>query len=416
MMQFLFASKWKKGNIANKSQEKAKGCKHRGVRSKDGNPETFVHTPSSSCWDRLPVEIQVKIFALCSIHDLLPLKLVCRAFHEVLTVHEQSIARQYLRRRRHGTLPSTISKERTYTRNPEDDVVLLSDLFPPKSSAKGGYLYTFRYLHSLRRKQYVCTRLCHYLANRVMDRFLNTQQLWVKAHFPSKAERNSIFERGTINLQYNLVPLSYCMLYFLETYALARKEHTNSLLRHYEAGRLPVPIPLHVRRTMYAELQARILQSPPFTDTPTLIATHHCMHLLVSYLRHTIPPDDHGPADDHWIGALLTISGLGRIVDFFSAEIGDGGNPRSQRRDFMTRFQSDIILNEREEMNPHIYERVPEGQYHYPSPAEVWFDVASQELRRRNAIPHDAENFSVWNGMPVLIGCEHCRPAFGWKA
>lgn len=34
MMQFLFASKWKKGNIANKSQEKAKGCKHRGVRSK----------------------------------------------------------------------------------------------------------------------------------------------------------------------------------------------------------------------------------------------------------------------------------------------------------------------------------------------------------------------------------------------
>ena len=197
---------------------------------------------------------------------------------------------------------------------------------------------------------------------------------------------------------------------------MARKEHTNSLLRHYEAGRLPVPIPLHVRRTMYAELQARILQSPPFTDTPTLIATHHCMHLLVSYLRHTIPPDDHGPADDHWIGALLTISGLGRIVDFFSAEIGDGGNPRSQRRDFMTRFQSDIILNEREEMNPHIYERVPEGQYHYPSPAEVWFDVASQELRRRNAIPHDAENFSVWNGMPVLIGCEHCRPAFGWKA
>jgi hypothetical protein len=107
--------------------------------------------PTSSPWDLLPVEIQIKIFAQCGIKDLLQLKLVCKAFCQVLTFHEQLIARQYLRQARHGTLPSPIDSEREYTRNPEDDVVLLSDLFPPAKSAKGGHLYTFRYMHSLRR-------------------------------------------------------------------------------------------------------------------------------------------------------------------------------------------------------------------------------------------------------------------------
>lgn len=167
--------------------------------------ETVHHTSSS--WDLLPVELQVKIFAQCSVWDLLPLRLVCRAFYEVLTVHEHSIARQYLQRRRHGTLPSTISNERTYTRNPEDDVVLLSDLFPPGKSAKGGHLYTFRYLHSLRRRQQLCGRLCYYLADRVMDRFMHTEHMLVKSMFPSKTERNLLFNRGVASLQFNLIPL-----------------------------------------------------------------------------------------------------------------------------------------------------------------------------------------------------------------
>jgi hypothetical protein len=188
-------------------------------------------------------------------------------------------------------------------------------------------------------------------------------------------------------------------------------------MREHEAGRLPVPVPSHVRKNMYAEIQGRILQSPPFTDNATLIATHHCMVLLVSYLRHTMAaPDEFGPADDHWIGALLAISGFGRVVEFFSAEIGDGRNSRSQRRDFMTNFQKDVMINEREEMKPFVYKAPPDGHPHYPSPAEIWFDVANKELRSRNAIPHDAENFSVWNGIPVLVGCEHCRYTFGWRA
>ncbi|KAL2008222.1 hypothetical protein VTN00DRAFT_8204 [Thermoascus crustaceus] len=324
------------------------------------SPGEVSFTPTSSPWDLLPVEIQIKIFAQCSVRDLLPLRLVCRAFYELLTVHEQSIARQYLRDRRHGTLPSPIDKERTYTRNPEDDVMLLSDLFPPGKSARGGHLYTFRYLHSLRRRQKLCSRLCYYLADRVMDRFMHSETTFIKTNFPSKSERNAFFKRGVASVWFNLTPLMYCALFFLETYAEARREHRNSLLRDFEAGRLPVPIPPHVRRTMYRALQAKILQSPPFTDTSTLISTHHCMQLLVSYLRHTVPPDEQtgGALDDSWIGSLLTISPFARIVEFFSAEIGDGGNQRAQRRDFMHNFHHDLMINERDERNSLIFDFV----------------------------------------------------------
>lgn len=164
-------------------------------------------TPTASPWDLLPVELQIKIFAYCGIRDLIPLRLVCRAFCQILTYHEQLISRQYLRQRRHGTLPSPIESERTYTRNPEDDVVLLSDLFPPSKSAKGGHLYTFRYVHSLRRRQKLCSRLCYYVADRVMDRFMQCEQAFVKTMFPSKKDKNALIQRGIASLWFNLTPL-----------------------------------------------------------------------------------------------------------------------------------------------------------------------------------------------------------------
>lgn len=163
--------------------------------------------PTSSPWDLLPVEVQIEIFAQCGAGDLLLLKFVCRSFYQLLTAHEQSIARYYLRQRRHGTLPSPIDSERTYTRNPEDDVVLLSDLFPPSRSAKGGHLYTFRYIHSLRRRQRLCSRLCYYLADRVMVRFAHTESLFMKHSFPSKNERNAFMQRGIASLGGSLNPL-----------------------------------------------------------------------------------------------------------------------------------------------------------------------------------------------------------------
>ncbi|KAF7126156.1 hypothetical protein CNMCM5793_002578 [Aspergillus hiratsukae] len=358
--------------------------------------------PTSSPWDLLPVELQIKIFAQCGIEDLLQLKLVCKAFCQILTFHEQLIAREYLREARHGTLPSPIDSERTYTRNPKDHVVLLSDLFPPAKSAKGGHLYTFRYMHSLRRRANLCSKLCYYLADRVMDRFVRCEPDFVKAMFPSKNERNEFLKRGKSTVWSRLIPLMYYTLYFLEAYSLARRDLKNALLQDLEAGRLPVPIPPDVRKSMYRDLQIRIIRSPPFTNTSTLICTHHCMQLLISYLRHTVPPEE-PVVNDSWIGSLLTASPFSRIVEYFSAEIGDGGSQRVQRKDFMRNFQNDLMLNEKDDINSLVFESTPVSHLH-SSVQDVWFDVASEEFASRRAVPHYADEIWVWDGVPVALG------------
>ena len=208
----------------------------------------------------------------------------------------------------------------------------------------------------------------------------------------------------------------YYTLYFLESYSLARREHTNALLREFEAGRLPVPIPPDVRKSMYRELQLKILRSPPFTNTSTLVSTHHCMQLLLSYLRYTVPPDERDLQDDGWIGSLLTLSPFLRLVEYFSAEIGDGGNQREQRKDFMHNFDNDIMMNEKDDMNSLVFESAPNWHAH-ASADDIWFDVARMEIASRGGVPHDPEKIWIWNQIPILLGCLYCRDdPVGWNA
>ena len=170
---------------------------------------SLIHAgpPILSPWG-LPVEIQIQIFGYCGTGDYPPLRLVCKAFNELLARHEHEIVRQYLRRRRHGTLPSPIDHQRIYTRNPEDDAVLLSDLFPPSKSARGGHLYTYRYLHGLRQRQKQSTKLCSYLADRIMDRFVQTEPIFLRTSFPSrKAEKTALTERGKASIWFHLAPI-----------------------------------------------------------------------------------------------------------------------------------------------------------------------------------------------------------------
>ncbi|KAJ5103575.1 hypothetical protein N7532_004104 [Penicillium argentinense] len=374
-----------------------------------------VDPPIPSPWG-LPVEIQIQIFGYCGTADYHPLRLVCRAFNELLTRHEHEIVRQYLRQRRHGTLPSPIDSERTYTRNPEDDVVLLSDLFPPSTSARGGHLYTFRYLYGLRQRQKQSSRLCYYLADRIMDQFLQTEPIFLRTTFPTKkAERTALTKRGKASIWFHLAPIMYYLLYYLESYMSARREHTNMLLREYEAGRLTVPVPPHRRRQMYHEIQTRILKKPPFTNTTALLATHHCMLLLVSYIRHTMSSET--AIDDSWISSLLTIAPFGRIVEFFSAEIGDGGNQRMQRKDFMYNFHHDMTAHRKDHMNSVIFGESSDQNIH-TSVRDLWFWAAQAELEERQAIPHEIEVAWTWNSVPILIGCADCqRPEIpGWSA
>ncbi|KAL5364371.1 hypothetical protein BJX96DRAFT_157237 [Aspergillus floccosus] len=371
--------------------------------------------PTSSSWDILPVELLIKIFGHCGIKDLLQLKLVCTAFFRLISSNEHAITRQYLRQRRHGTLPSPINNDRTYTRNPEDDVVILSDLFPPTESVKGGHIYSFRYVYSLRRRQNLCAKLSYYLADRVMDRFMHHETMYMKTMFPSRKERTA-FQKHTVGrIWFYITPLMYYTLYFLEAYSRARREQTNVLLREFEVGRLPVRVHPDDRMSMYRELQARILREPPFTNNSTLVSTHHCLQLLVSYMRYTVPPDEQGPRDDSWIGSLLTVSPFIRIVEYFSAEIGDGGSQRTQRKDFMHNFHHDITVNEKDDMESIVFERIPNAHLH-SSVEDVWFDAARREMARRRITPHDAELVPVWEGLPILIGCENCHDSEGWLA
>ncbi|EPS30172.1 hypothetical protein POX_b02817 [Penicillium oxalicum] len=361
----------------------------------------------------LPVEIQIKIFGYCDTTDFIHLRLVCKAFHALLSLNEHEIVRQYLRQRRHGTLPSPIDDKRTYTRNPEDDMVLLSDLFPPSKSAKGGHLYTFRYLHELRSRQKQCSKLCYYLADRVMDRFMQTEQVFLRSSFPvKKAERFAMVKKGKASIWFHLAPLMYYVMYFLQSFASAQREHTNLLLRAHESGQLSVPVSVETRRQMYRKLQTQILRAPPFHNTAALVATNHCMHLLVSLIRYTIAPDS--AVDETWINALLTWSPFTRIVEFFSAEIGDGGNQRIQRKEFMYNFHRDMTIHEKDHMRSLIFG--PANSDSHRSVRDVWFDAASLEMEVRRARPHHVETVWTWNGLPIVLGCPDCRPAPGWRA
>lgn len=163
--------------------------------------------PTSTPWDLLPVELQIIIFAHCGIADLLTLKLVCKAFNQILSTHEQLIARQYLRQRRHGTLPAPLDDQRIYTWKPEDDVVLLSDLFPPTMSAKGGQLCTFRYLSSFHRREKLCSRLCYYLADRIVKRFADVESTFMKTSFPSRTKRAEFIKKAIARVWSYLSPL-----------------------------------------------------------------------------------------------------------------------------------------------------------------------------------------------------------------
>lgn len=164
---------------------------------------------------------------------------------------------------------------------------------------------------------------------------------------------------------------------------------------------------------MYRDLQARILREPPFTNTATLIATHHCMHLLVAYIRYTMAPEVE--PDDSWISSLLAVSPFGRIVEFFSAEIGDGGNQRMQRKDFMYNFYHDMTTHKQDHMNSVLFGPASDQNVH-SSVRDLWFDAAKAELASRQAIPHEAETVWRWNGIPILFGCGNCIFTVGWQA
>ncbi|KAL1958010.1 hypothetical protein VTO42DRAFT_5222 [Malbranchea cinnamomea] len=386
-----------------------------------------------SLWDSLPVELQITVFGRCRLQDMGNLRLVSRAFRDLIDIHEHAIAREYLRIRRHGSLPVPLAvnnssspsasdpthwQQKRHTRAPQDDVILLSDLFPPQPPPSGRVrdAYTFRYLSSLRRRQKECSRLAYYLADRVLDKYMQSDPS-IKASFASKRDRQAFYERGIAILQFKLTPLMYYTLFFLESYSNARRGLQDTLYAAYEAGQLPVPVQPVDRAAFYRQLQAKILQNPPFTDTPTLLSTHHCINLLVCYLRLTLAPDPpFYSSSDSLISMLLSASGLTRLVEYFAAEKGGGTNQRAMRKEFMRNMQADWDASRNDPKALKVYGNSEESTK--PSPLrEIWFESARSELRARGALPHRTEDWVIiWEGAKISIGCQHCEGEDGWQA
>ncbi|KAG5300964.1 F-box domain-containing protein [Histoplasma ohiense] len=383
----------------------------------DDETLAFDGVGTSSCWGRLPVEIKINIFRRCRLQDVVNLRLVSRAFSTLIDIHEQAISREYLRLRRHGSLPSPIDESRTYTREPEDDVILLSDLFPPPRAENGANdVYSFRYLWSLRRRQEACSKLANHLADSVLERYLQSDPAH-RAVFTSKKDFQAYREGGIAQLQFKLTPLMFYTLFFLETYAQARSELQSNLYAVYKAGRLPVTIQPADRTIMFRKLQAKIVSSPPFTNTRTLVSTHHCIHLLVSYLQLTLSSEPPFPTScDLWISMLLTTSGLGRIAEFFAAEKGGGNNQRSIRREFMRNMQADLDAIRNDERASKVYGSGEESR-RPPRLREIWFEAARNEMEVRGVMPHQTEDWViVWEGAKISIGCQNCEGEDGWLA
>lgn len=194
--------------------------------------------------------------------------------------------------------------------------------------------------------------------------------------------------------------------YFLETYSRARANLHDALYMDYDAGRLPVPIQPRDRSAIYHRLQKDILESPPFTNSSTLISTHHCMMLLISYLRYNITH-----SSENWISMMLISSGLGRIVELFAAEKGDEGNRRQKRKQFMQSMQLDWIANEREEKASKIFSspRGPQETPSFPPPVpEIWFEAADYQIRNRPLEHTTSDYITFWDNARLNLGCHYC--------
>lgn len=151
------------------------------------------------------MELRLSIICQCRLQDIQCLRLVSRSLRELIDLNEYAIAREYLRIKRHGTLPVPIQDREPHTRAPQDDVILLSDLFPP-SDHNSRDAYSFRYLAGLRRRQEVCSRLSYYLADRVLDRYMQSDPA-IKASFASKRDRQACYDRGVALFQFKLTPI-----------------------------------------------------------------------------------------------------------------------------------------------------------------------------------------------------------------
>ncbi|KAE8403890.1 hypothetical protein BDV37DRAFT_271805 [Aspergillus pseudonomiae] len=351
-----------------------------------------VSTQKQSIWRRLPDSVLVRVLAQCELQDIYSLLLSCRILRRRVSRLEYAISQAYLH---HRTQPSQYITETGHELVPSvgDDLTFIASLFPPPppqytSTGVGDDLpeYSFGYLADLTRCWKTCIKLSYYLAEYVVHQHLVKDGSW-----SSKTEKEVGYSKGVGLLQSRLLsPVAY-IIFFLETHASEPQPSIRATSSRHQA-------------------QQSILQQPPFTNTQTLLATHHAMHLLCSSVRHLMAPDITAASAEAWLALLLTTSTLERIMEFFVAAATDesvkvaaagvnGHSPTwTNRMEFMWQMRRDWG------------EFVASGLLAPPKLSEVWFEAAQREICRRGAIPHEGEVVvPVLHGAGVALRCEFCE-------
>ncbi|RAH84800.1 hypothetical protein BO86DRAFT_231155 [Aspergillus japonicus CBS 114.51] len=408
-----------------------------------------------TAWEKLPVDVLVKILVQCELEEIHSFSATCRLLHQRVYHDEAAIAKAYLQHRRRED-PYHLQGRREPSVAIGDDLTFISDLFPPPPPhyTPSGTLeespdYSFGYLTDLTRCWRTCVRLSFYLAEYLVQHYLETdptaRELWAS----SKTEKEFVYSKGVGALQARLLPSITYLVYFLESCADTTTP-THSL-----------------------DCQERILQEPPFTDPDVLLSTHHTMHTLIHTVRHLMAPDIPYTSSQTWVSLLLTTSTLERTVDLFVAVAADSTEQQQQQDPRKKKEKPDHDHRHRQQHHhshePHHHNQAhehpppqpqPQSQPHQlphrtspttttthwshrmdflwhmrrdygdylaalvgdghddppdtghsgmvPRLQEIWFAAAERKIRERGLAAHAAEVVGVLHGGGPRLGCAGC--------
>ncbi|OJJ99942.1 hypothetical protein ASPACDRAFT_43580 [Aspergillus aculeatus ATCC 16872] len=396
-----------------------------------------------TAWEKLPVDVLVKILVQCELEEIHSFSATCRLLHQRVYHNEAAIAKAYLQHRRRED-PYHLQRCQEPNIAIGDDLTFVSDLFPPPPPhyTPSGTLeespdYSFGYLTDLTRCWRTCVRLSFYLAEYLVQHYLETdptaRELWAS----SKTEKEFVYSKGVGALQARLLPSITYLVYFLESCADTTTP-THSL-----------------------DCQERILQEPPFTDPDVLLSTHHTMHTLIHTVRHLMAPDIPYTSSQTWVSLLLTTSTLERIVDLFVAVAADSNqqqpDPRKKKEkhdhqrqhhhshspnnnhndhppiqtqshphthtphrsetDTHWSHRMDFLWHMRRDYGDYLAALVGDDQTDAPDTGhsgmvprlqEIWFAAAERAIRERGLAAHAPEVVRVLHGGGPRLGCAVC--------
>ncbi|KAI5816738.1 hypothetical protein BZA77DRAFT_53890 [Pyronema omphalodes] len=351
--------------------------------------------------DQLPLELLIGIFSYCSLSDIVHLRLCCRNFNNLITLHESPI------------VSSLITKSRP-------SLSLLSHLFPPPKQANVRKP-TLHYLHSLQQRHVTSATLAHHLAEAAVGPLFSIKPRNTISSSTSLNAGSSERAAAIATLEAHLITQLYHVDHFLTHSRLQLSAVITRLLASNSAS------PTHqLLSSTYREVQAALISRWPDS---ALISTHHAFHFLVNTIRLKISPDPPHNTNDETVCTMLRCTApLRRFNEFFMADTPSA--PGRLRRQFMTDMQVekekagwmvDFVFGGIAGTDPSMgngaraggrrrstmhREREPTWS---PRVGEVWFEVARAELKKRGLEKHEPDGRFRWQQGEVVVGCPECR-------